>query len=93
MIIFYYINVLLYFWSNNKHSFQRHLRSFVLDIKCIINCILILVLLTFNRCFECKEELSTHCNKKALAQTLDFLQKHSAKAASGSYSTEKHAEV
>ncbi|XP_062321068.1 ubiquitin carboxyl-terminal hydrolase 45 isoform X1 [Osmerus eperlanus] len=34
-------------------------------------------------CFECNEELSTHCNKKALAQTLDFLQKHSAKAASG----------
>ncbi|KAM4580316.1 ubiquitin carboxyl-terminal hydrolase 45 isoform 2-T2 [Odontesthes bonariensis] len=31
-------------------------------------------------CFECNEELSTHCNKKALAQTLDFLQKHSAKA-------------
>ncbi|KAM4633580.1 ubiquitin carboxyl-terminal hydrolase 45 [Polymixia lowei] len=34
-------------------------------------------------CFECSEELSTHCNKKALAQTLDFLQKHSVKAASG----------
>ncbi|XP_060761540.1 ubiquitin carboxyl-terminal hydrolase 45 isoform X3 [Neoarius graeffei] len=37
-------------------------------------------------CFECNEELSTHCNKKALAQTLDFLQKHSAKSASGSTS-------
>ncbi|XP_068179879.1 ubiquitin carboxyl-terminal hydrolase 45 isoform X2 [Antennarius striatus] len=34
-------------------------------------------------CFECNEELSTHCNKKALAQTLDFLQKHSVKAISG----------
>ncbi|XP_077383594.1 ubiquitin carboxyl-terminal hydrolase 45 isoform X2 [Festucalex cinctus] len=33
-------------------------------------------------CFECNEELSTHCNKKALAQTLDFLQKHSLKATS-----------
>ncbi|XP_034031317.1 ubiquitin carboxyl-terminal hydrolase 45 [Thalassophryne amazonica] len=33
-------------------------------------------------CFECNEDLSTHCNKKALAQTLDFLQKHSIKAAS-----------
>uniref|UniRef100_A0A8C2AYS5 Ubiquitin carboxyl-terminal hydrolase n=1 Tax=Cyprinus carpio TaxID=7962 RepID=A0A8C2AYS5_CYPCA len=43
-------------------------------------------------CFECKEELSTHCNKKALAQTLDFLQKHSAKATSGSYFTRKQAE-
>uniref|UniRef100_A0AAX7UZ31 Ubiquitin carboxyl-terminal hydrolase n=1 Tax=Astatotilapia calliptera TaxID=8154 RepID=A0AAX7UZ31_ASTCA len=33
-------------------------------------------------CFECSEELSTHCNKKALAQSLDFLQKHSVKATS-----------
>ncbi|XP_069558226.1 ubiquitin carboxyl-terminal hydrolase 45 isoform X1 [Brachyistius frenatus] len=33
-------------------------------------------------CFECNEELSPHCNKKALAQTLDFLQKHSVKATS-----------
>ncbi|KAJ8411503.1 hypothetical protein AAFF_G00163110 [Aldrovandia affinis] len=37
-------------------------------------------------CFECNEELSTHCNKKVLAQTLDFLQKHSVKAASGATS-------
>lgn len=36
-----------------------------------------------NRCFECNEELSTHCNKKALAQSLDFLQKHSIRATSG----------
>uniref|UniRef100_A0A674E7E1 Ubiquitin carboxyl-terminal hydrolase n=1 Tax=Salmo trutta TaxID=8032 RepID=A0A674E7E1_SALTR len=36
-------------------------------------------------CFECNEELSTHCNKKALAQTLDFLQKHSVKAASDAF--------
>ncbi|XP_061805474.2 ubiquitin carboxyl-terminal hydrolase 45 [Nerophis lumbriciformis] len=35
-------------------------------------------------CFECNEELSTHCNKKPLAQTLDFLQKHSVKATSAS---------
>ncbi|XP_028984048.1 ubiquitin carboxyl-terminal hydrolase 45 isoform X2 [Betta splendens] len=35
-------------------------------------------------CFECNEELSTHCNKKALAQTVDFLQKHSVKATSAS---------
>ncbi|KAM6967379.1 ubiquitin carboxyl-terminal hydrolase 45 [Aplochiton taeniatus] len=37
-------------------------------------------------CFECNEELSTHCNKKALAQTLDFLQKQAVKAASGTSS-------
>uniref|UniRef100_A0AAQ4NNA4 Ubiquitin carboxyl-terminal hydrolase n=1 Tax=Gasterosteus aculeatus aculeatus TaxID=481459 RepID=A0AAQ4NNA4_GASAC len=40
-------------------------------------------------CFECNEELSTHCNKKALAQTLDFLQKHSVKATSASPKTIK----
>ncbi|XP_074846935.1 ubiquitin carboxyl-terminal hydrolase 45 isoform X2 [Carettochelys insculpta] len=28
------------------------------------------------RCYECDEELSTHCNKKVLAQIVDFLQKH-----------------
>ncbi|XP_062843969.1 ubiquitin carboxyl-terminal hydrolase 45 isoform X2 [Trichomycterus rosablanca] len=37
-------------------------------------------------CSECNEELSPHCNKKALAQTLDFLQKHSAKSATGATS-------
>ncbi|XP_030639874.1 ubiquitin carboxyl-terminal hydrolase 45 [Chanos chanos] len=37
-------------------------------------------------CFVCNEELSTHCNKKALAQTLDFLQKHSVKTTSGTAS-------
>ncbi|KAM9309575.1 ubiquitin carboxyl-terminal hydrolase 45 isoform 2-T4 [Pholidichthys leucotaenia] len=35
-------------------------------------------------CFECSEELSTQCNKKALAQSLDFLQKQSVKATSAS---------
>lgn len=38
-----------------------------------------LFLLLF-RCYECDEELSTHCNKKVLAQIVDFLQKHGARA-------------
>lgn len=38
-----------------------------------------LFLLLF-RCYECNEELSTHCNKKVLAQIVDFLQKHGARA-------------
>ncbi|XP_063299629.1 ubiquitin carboxyl-terminal hydrolase 45 [Pelobates fuscus] len=37
-------------------------------------------------CYECDETLSTHCNKKALAQVLDFLQKHSSRAEKGSSS-------
>ncbi|RXM30279.1 Ubiquitin carboxyl-terminal hydrolase 45 [Acipenser ruthenus] len=35
-----------------------------------------------NRCHECNEELSTYCNKKVLAQMVDFLQKHSDKTSS-----------
>uniref|UniRef100_A0A663EFP9 Ubiquitin carboxyl-terminal hydrolase n=1 Tax=Aquila chrysaetos chrysaetos TaxID=223781 RepID=A0A663EFP9_AQUCH len=31
-------------------------------------------------CYECDEELSTHCNKKVLAQIVDFLQKHGSRA-------------
>ncbi|KAG8582294.1 hypothetical protein GDO81_007998 [Engystomops pustulosus] len=34
-------------------------------------------------CYECDEKLSTHCNKKALAQMLDFLQKHSSRSEKG----------
>lgn len=33
----------------------------------------------FFRCYECDEKLSTHCNKKVLAQIVDFLQKHVSK--------------
>ncbi|OCT80440.1 ubiquitin carboxyl-terminal hydrolase 45 isoform X2 [Xenopus laevis] len=34
-------------------------------------------------CYECDEELLTHCNKKVLAQMVDFLQKHSSRSAKG----------
>uniref|UniRef100_A0A8C5Q315 Ubiquitin carboxyl-terminal hydrolase n=1 Tax=Leptobrachium leishanense TaxID=445787 RepID=A0A8C5Q315_9ANUR len=37
-------------------------------------------------CYECDEALSTQCNKKVLAQVLDFLQKHSSRAEKGSSS-------
>ncbi|KAM8953531.1 ubiquitin carboxyl-terminal hydrolase 45 isoform 2-T2 [Pelodytes ibericus] len=37
-------------------------------------------------CYECDEELSTHCNKKALAQMLDFLQKQSSRCDKGALS-------
>uniref|UniRef100_H3ARC5 ubiquitinyl hydrolase 1 n=1 Tax=Latimeria chalumnae TaxID=7897 RepID=H3ARC5_LATCH len=30
-------------------------------------------------CYECDEELLTHCNKKAVVQMVDFLQKHATK--------------
>ncbi|XP_026998680.2 ubiquitin carboxyl-terminal hydrolase 45 isoform X3 [Tachysurus fulvidraco] len=67
--------------SEKQHS-VKHQQAHVSDSHCIS-----ISLSTWKAwCFECNEELSTHCNKKALAQTLDFLQKHSAKSASGSTS-------
>lgn len=42
-----------------------------------LNCSSFLLLF---RCYECDEELSTHCNKKVLAQIVDFLQKHGSRA-------------
>lgn len=62
-----------------QHAVKHH-QAFHLDSHCIT-----ISLSTWKAwCFECNEELSTHCNKKALAQTLDFLQKHSVKATSAS---------
>ncbi|KAF7648823.1 hypothetical protein LDENG_00151250 [Lucifuga dentata] len=62
--------------SGIQHSIRHH-QAFHQESHCIT-----ISLSTWKAwCFECNEELSTHCNKKALAQTLDFLQKHSVKAA------------
>ncbi|XP_076837242.1 ubiquitin carboxyl-terminal hydrolase 45 [Brachyhypopomus gauderio] len=67
--------------SESQHS-VKHLQAHHSDSHCIS-----ISLSTWKAwCFECNEELSTQCNKKALAQTLDFLQKHSAKSASGTTS-------
>uniref|UniRef100_A0A673VJ14 Ubiquitin carboxyl-terminal hydrolase n=1 Tax=Salmo trutta TaxID=8032 RepID=A0A673VJ14_SALTR len=67
--------------SESQHSTKHH-QTLHPDSHCIT-----ISLGTWKAwCFECNEELSTHCNKKALAQTLDFLQKHSVKAASGTTS-------
>uniref|UniRef100_A0A8B9K8P8 Ubiquitin carboxyl-terminal hydrolase n=1 Tax=Astyanax mexicanus TaxID=7994 RepID=A0A8B9K8P8_ASTMX len=67
--------------SESQHS-VKHQQAHHSDSHCIS-----ISLSTWKAwCFECNEELSTHCNKKALAQTVDFLQKHSAKSASGTTS-------
>ncbi|KAF6728130.1 Ubiquitin carboxyl-terminal hydrolase 45 [Oryzias melastigma] len=65
--------------SGIQHAVKHH-QAFHLESHCIT-----ISLSTWKAwCFECNEELSTHCNKKALAQTLDFLQKQSAKATTAS---------
>uniref|UniRef100_A0A8C2H1Y3 Ubiquitin carboxyl-terminal hydrolase n=1 Tax=Cyprinus carpio TaxID=7962 RepID=A0A8C2H1Y3_CYPCA len=67
--------------AKTQHS-NKHQQAHLSDSHCIT-----ISLSTWKAwCFECKEELSTYCNKKALAQTLDFLQKYSAKATSGTTS-------
>ncbi|CAM4545449.1 ubiquitin carboxyl-terminal hydrolase 45 isoform X1 [Caretta caretta] len=40
------------------------------------HCIVINISTWIIWCYECDDELSTHCNKKVLAQIVDFLQKH-----------------
>uniref|UniRef100_A0A3P9JI43 Ubiquitin carboxyl-terminal hydrolase n=1 Tax=Oryzias latipes TaxID=8090 RepID=A0A3P9JI43_ORYLA len=65
--------------SEIQHAVKHH-QAFHLESHCIT-----ISLNTWKAwCFECNEELSTHCNKKALAQTLDFLQKQSTKATTAS---------
>ncbi|XP_041649881.1 ubiquitin carboxyl-terminal hydrolase 45 [Cheilinus undulatus] len=64
--------------SGIQHAVKHH-QAFHQECHCIT-----ISLSTWKAwCFECNEELSIHCNKKALAQTLDFLQKHAVKAMSG----------
>uniref|UniRef100_W5NKF8 Ubiquitin carboxyl-terminal hydrolase n=1 Tax=Lepisosteus oculatus TaxID=7918 RepID=W5NKF8_LEPOC len=67
--------------SDGQHS-TKHFQAVHAESHCIV-----MSLSTWKAwCYECNEELSTHCNKKVLAQTVDFLQKHSAKASSGTTS-------
>ncbi|XP_031431884.1 ubiquitin carboxyl-terminal hydrolase 45 isoform X2 [Clupea harengus] len=67
--------------SESQHA-TKHQQTHHTEVHCIT-----ISLSTWKAwCFECNEELSTHCNKKALAQTLDFLQKHSVKATTGTVS-------
>ncbi|XP_044144937.1 ubiquitin carboxyl-terminal hydrolase 45 isoform X2 [Bufo gargarizans] len=67
--------------SEGQHSL-KHFRSADSDCHCIAVNLSTWVIC----CYECDEELSTHCNKKALAQMLDILQKHSSRSEKGSSS-------
>ncbi|KAG8444734.1 hypothetical protein GDO86_009778 [Hymenochirus boettgeri] len=64
--------------SENQHSL-RHFRAAHPEPHCIA--INIITWITW--CYECDEELLTHCNKKVLAQMVDFLQKHSSRTGKG----------
>uniref|UniRef100_A0A8C3UJS6 ubiquitinyl hydrolase 1 n=1 Tax=Catharus ustulatus TaxID=91951 RepID=A0A8C3UJS6_CATUS len=61
--------------SEGQHSL-KHFQSARTEPHCIVINLSTWIIW----CYECDEELSTHCNKKVLAQIVDFLQKHGARA-------------
>nr|XP_025858650.1 ubiquitin carboxyl-terminal hydrolase 45 [Vulpes vulpes] len=67
--------------SENHHSL-RHYKSRRTEYHCITISLSTWVIW----CYECDEKLSTHCNKKVLAQTVDFLQKHVSKTQTSAFS-------
>ncbi|XP_060242039.1 ubiquitin carboxyl-terminal hydrolase 45 isoform X3 [Meriones unguiculatus] len=67
--------------SESQHSL-RHFRSSGAESHCVVISLSTWVIW----CYECNEQLSTHCNKKVLAQIVDSLQKHVLKTQTGAFS-------
>ncbi|XP_052032109.1 LOW QUALITY PROTEIN: ubiquitin carboxyl-terminal hydrolase 45 [Apodemus sylvaticus] len=67
--------------SESQHSL-RHFKNSVTESHCVVISLSTWVIW----CYECNEKLSTHCNKKVLAQIVDFLQKHVFKIQTGAFS-------
>ncbi|XP_072854540.2 ubiquitin carboxyl-terminal hydrolase 45 isoform X2 [Pogona vitticeps] len=67
--------------SEGQHSL-KHFQTALAETHCIV----INLSTWIVWCYECEEELSTHCNKKALAQIVDFLQRHVTRNESSSSS-------
>ncbi|XP_051054465.1 ubiquitin carboxyl-terminal hydrolase 45 isoform X2 [Phodopus roborovskii] len=67
--------------SESQHSL-RHFQSPGTESHCVV-----ISLSTWTIwCYECNEKLLTQCNKKVLAQIVDFLQKHVSKTQTGAFS-------
>ncbi|XP_042535544.1 ubiquitin carboxyl-terminal hydrolase 45 [Dipodomys spectabilis] len=66
--------------SEGQHSL-KHFRSCRTDSHCITVSLSTWIIW----CYECDEKLSTHCNKKVLAQIVDFLQKHFSKTQTNAF--------
>ncbi|NXD13083.1 UBP45 hydrolase, partial [Nothocercus nigrocapillus] len=64
----------------SKNSEGQHSLKHFQTARTEPHCIVISLSTWIIWCYECDEELSTHCNKKVLAQIVDFLQKHGSKA-------------
>ncbi|XP_045400025.1 ubiquitin carboxyl-terminal hydrolase 45 isoform X1 [Lemur catta] len=67
--------------SESQHSL-KHFKSSRTEPHCIIISLNTWIIW----CYECNEKLSTHCNKKVLAQIVDFLQKHVSKTQTNAFS-------
>uniref|UniRef100_A0A2K6V568 Ubiquitin carboxyl-terminal hydrolase n=1 Tax=Saimiri boliviensis boliviensis TaxID=39432 RepID=A0A2K6V568_SAIBB len=67
--------------SESQHSL-KHFKSYGTEHHCIIISLSTWIIW----CYECDEKLSTHCNKKVLAQIVDFLQKHASKTQTSAFS-------
>ncbi|KAL1775959.1 ubiquitin carboxyl-terminal hydrolase 45 isoform X1 [Sigmodon hispidus] len=67
--------------SENQHSL-RHFKSSGTESHCVVISLSTWVIW----CYECNEKLLTQCNKKVLAQIVDFLQKHVSKTETGAFS-------
>ncbi|XP_024898402.1 ubiquitin carboxyl-terminal hydrolase 45 isoform X2 [Pteropus alecto] len=67
--------------SDSQHSL-KHFKSWRTELHCIIISLSTWIVW----CYECDEKLSTHCNKKVLAQIVDFLQKHVSKTQTSAFS-------
>ncbi|XP_042637073.1 ubiquitin carboxyl-terminal hydrolase 45 [Orycteropus afer afer] len=67
--------------SESQHSL-KHFKSSRKEWHCIIISLSTWIIW----CYECDEKLSTHCNKKILAQIVDFLQKYVSKTQANTFS-------
>ncbi|KFZ54192.1 Ubiquitin carboxyl-terminal hydrolase 45, partial [Podiceps cristatus] len=68
------------FQGCSKNSEGQHSLKHFQTARTEPHCIVINLSTWIIWCYECDEELSTHCNKKVLAQIVDFLQKHGSRA-------------
>ncbi|XP_063245769.1 ubiquitin carboxyl-terminal hydrolase 45 isoform X2 [Prinia subflava] len=68
------------FQGCSKNSEGQHSLKHFQTARTEPHCIVINLSTWIIWCYQCDEELSTHCNKKVLAQIVDFLQKHGARA-------------
>ncbi|XP_044244791.2 ubiquitin carboxyl-terminal hydrolase 45 isoform X2 [Ursus arctos] len=68
--------------NSESHHSLKHYKSWRTESHCITISLSTWIIW----CYECDEKLSTQCNKKVLAQTVDFLQKHVSKTQTSTFS-------